>query len=103
MTLQRVVSAHAAAGMLVIRRLESMQRHANSRQAGISCTACLEASGGHRDAGPHRAWPGHWCASHAVILLLREEREITVRRQVAKMSAGPALNTHRELREGPRC
>lgn len=34
MTLQRVVSAHAAAGVVVSRRLESMQSHANSRQAG---------------------------------------------------------------------
>lgn len=37
MTLQRVVSAHAAAAaaaVLVIRRLESVKSHANSRQAG---------------------------------------------------------------------
>lgn len=41
MTLQRAVSAHAAAGVLVIRRLESMQSHANSRQADSSCIVCL--------------------------------------------------------------
>lgn len=34
MTLQRVVSAHGPAAELVICRLESMQSHANSRQAG---------------------------------------------------------------------
>lgn len=72
-TLQRAVSAHAA--VLVIRRLESMQSHANSRQAGSSCIVCLRL--GQRQARPGGAGPGQaWsCTGHAVTLLLREERE----------------------------
>lgn len=54
MTLQTAVSAHAA--VLVIRRLESMQSHANSRQAGSSCIVCLRL--GQRQAGPGQAVPG---------------------------------------------
>lgn len=78
MTLQRVVSAHAAAGVVVIRRLESTQSHANSRQAGSSCIACLGLARRRPKTGqarPGQAWPVHWGASHAVTLLLREEKE----------------------------
>lgn len=75
MTLQRVVSAHAAAGVLVIRRLESMQSHANSRQASSSCIVCLSLARSEANTGQRKARPVHWCASHAVILLLREEKE----------------------------
>lgn len=85
MTLQTAVSAHAA--VLVIRRLKSMQSHANSRQAGGSCIVCLGL--GQRQARPGRArpcqaWPAQSCTGHAVTLLLREEREreeSTVRRR----------------------
>lgn len=52
------------------------------RQAGGSCSAGHSlaqpgASAGQRQgrARPHQAWPVHWCASHAVTLLLREEKE----------------------------
>lgn len=54
----------------------SMQSHANSRQAGSSCIACLGlAQRRPGQARPHSARPVHWCASHAVTLLLREEKE----------------------------
>lgn len=57
MTLQTVVSAHAAAGALVIRKSCQCKVMQNSRQAGSSCIVCLSlaqpgASAGQRQAGP---------------------------------------------------
>lgn len=60
MTLQRVVSAHAAARGLVICRLESMQGHANSTRAGSSCIARLSLAQPEGQRRPQKtARPGH--------------------------------------------
>lgn len=71
MTLQRVISAHAAARVaLVIHRLASMQSHANSRQAGCSCIERLSL------ARPHQAWPVSLvCQSCSDIAVEGGERE----------------------------
>lgn len=76
MTPQRVVSARAAASGLVIRRLESMQSHANRQVVHARVPQPSPARGQCRphkeQARLHKARAGHWCASHAGTLLLRE-------------------------------
>lgn len=75
MTLQKVVSAHAAAaGVLVIRR--SMQSHANSRQARSSCIVCLGLAQAAQGLASSLV-----CQSCSDIAVEGGEREITVRRQ----------------------
>lgn len=76
MTLQKVVSAHAAAaaGVLVIRR--SMQSHANSRQARSSCIVCLGLAQAAQGLASSLV-----CQSCSDIAVGGGEREITVRQQ----------------------
>lgn len=76
MTLQKVVSAHAAAaaGVLVIRR--SMQSHANSRQARSSCIVCLGLAQATQGLASSLV-----CQSCSDIAVGGGEREITVRQQ----------------------
>lgn len=72
-----------AAGVEVIRRLESMQSHANSRQAGSSCIVCLGLARRRPKTGQAR--PGLassvGCQSCSDIAVEGGEREIKVRRQ----------------------
>lgn len=88
MTLQRVVSAHAAAAaavVLVIRRLESMQSHANSRQAVVVHASCASAgpNAGQRQgrAGPSRACSVVHQSCSDIAVEGGEREKITVRRR----------------------
>lgn len=58
-------------GVLVICRLETMQSHANSRQAGSSCIECLSLG----------LASSLVCQSCSNIAVEGGEKEITVRRQ----------------------
>lgn len=89
MTQQRIVSAHALLRVCwLFAGMSLCESHA--RRGFMHRVPLPSPARGQRRPEPgrarthtHKAGPAHWCGSHAVTLLLREEREreITVRRR----------------------